>query len=103
MPKPIRIMRREIKERLKGKAGQQKMDEIENLLEEIPWDVGDYRILKSELKNELDQMRHLKSVIKSSRAKYQLKKESPQMIIAGATKAGKSYLLNQLTNAGAKN
>ena len=89
----------EIKDALKGKTGEDRAREIKRLLKEIPWNVGDYKRIKDKLRRELKEIEVVEQAKKASRRSGQIKKETPQFLVIGATNSGKSTLINSLTNA----
>lgn len=102
MPMPIKTMKRKIKIRLHGLTEEAKISEIDKIIREIVWNVGDYRNLKYDLKRLKDSERAVMSIKHSSKNQYYVKKESPQTTIIGLPNSGKSTLLTTLTNSNAK-
>ncbi|MHA2357573.1 MAG: GTPase [Candidatus Heimdallarchaeaceae archaeon] len=99
IPKPYAVMMEEIKERLKGKTGIDRAREIQQLLKEIPWNVGDYRRIKDGLRKELKELEVIEQAKKASRSRTKTKKSTPQFAIVGVTNCGKSTLINNLTGS----
>ena len=97
IPKPYSVMMEEIKDRLKGKNGIKRAREIQQLLKEIPWSVGDYRRIKDGLRKELKELEVIEQAKKASRSRTKTKKSTPQFAIIGVTNSGKSTLINNLT------
>ena len=87
----------EIKDRLKGKVGEDRAKEIRQLLKEIPWNVGDYRRIKDGLRKELQEIEQVEQAKKASRSRTKTKKSTPQFAVIGVTNSGKSSLINNLT------
>ena len=102
MPVPAREMRQLIKKRLQGLTPDQKVREIDRILKEIPWTVGDYKGIRSELRRQQEDERGLVSARHSAKGTYYIKKEAPQSMIIGLPNSGKSTLLASLTGAGVK-
>ena len=96
MPKPYSVMMEEIKDRLKGKVGDDRAKEIRQLLKEIPWNVGDYRRIKDGLRKELQEIEQVEQAKKASRSRTKTKKTTPQFAVIGVTNSGKSTLINNL-------
>ncbi len=104
MPKPIDVVKREIRERLKGKNSSERCKELRKLLDEIPWSVGDYKNIRADLTRQLESSISSMSGTKrgGSASGFSFRKESPQMLILGTPNSGKSTFLNKYTRAGAK-
>ena len=102
MPVPAREMRQLIKKRLQGLSPDQKIREIDRILKEFPWTVGDYRVIRSELRRQQEAERGLVSVRHSAKGTYYVKKEAPQSMIVGLPNSGKSTLLASLTGSDVK-
>jgi small GTP-binding protein len=99
MPVPAREMRQSIKKRLQGLSPDQRIREIDRILKEIPWTVGDYKGIRSELRRQQEAERGLVSVRHSAKGRYYVKKETPQSMIIGLPNSGKSTLLASLTRS----
>jgi len=99
IPKPYAVIMEEIKVRLKGKTGVDRAREIQQILKEIPWNVGDYRRIKDNLRKELKEIEVVEQAKKASRSRTKIKKTTPQFSIVGVTNSGKSTLINQLTGS----
>ncbi len=97
MPKPYAVINEEIKDALKGKAGEERAREIKRLLKAIHWDVGDYKRIKDKLRRELAEIETMEQAKKASRSRTKTKKTTPQFCIIGSTNSGKSTLINNLT------
>jgi len=97
MPKPYSVIMEEIKDRLKGKVGEDRAKEIRQLIKEMPWNVGDYRRIKEGLRKELQEIEQVEQAKKASRSRTKTKKSTPQFTIVGVTNSGKSTLINNLT------
>ncbi|MCE7742698.1 MAG: hypothetical protein GOP50_09590 [Candidatus Heimdallarchaeota archaeon] len=96
MPKPYAVVMEEIKNALKGKAGEERAKEIRRLLKEITWDVGDYKRIKDKLRRELSEIEVMEQAKRASRRSSTTKKETPQFLVIGLTNSGKSTLINNL-------
>ena len=100
MPKPFKEGEKEVKERLKGKTGKERIREIEALLQELP-DLGrDYRRLRSRLRKELEKLKRNISERSSSkkRSTRVLQKTGPRIALVGVTPTEKRLLLKALTD-----
>ena len=102
MPLPGGLMRQKIKKRLQGLSSDQRIKEIDRILEEIPWTVGDYKEIVNELRRQREAERDIISVRHSAKSKYYVKKETPQSMIIGLPNSGKSTLLASLTSSPVK-
>lgn len=102
MPIPAREMRQLIKKRLQGLSPDQRVREIDRILKEIPWTVGDYRVIRGELRRQREAEKGLVPGRYAGRGKYYVKKETPQSMIVGLPNSGKSTLLASLTGCDVK-
>ena len=99
---PGELMRQKIKKRLQGLSSDQKVKEIDRILKEIPWTVGDYKEITSELRRQREAEKDVISARHSAKSIYYVKKETPQSMIIGLPNSGKSTLLASLTNSSVK-
>ena len=97
MPLPGAVMRQKIKKRLQGLSPDQRIREIDRILKEIPWTVGDYKEITNELRRRQEAEKDIISVRHSAKSIYYVKKETPQSMIIGLPNSGKSTLLASLT------
>ena len=102
MPLPGGLMRQKIKKRLQGLSSDQRIKEIDRILKEIPWTIGDYKEIVNELRRQQEAERETISVRHSAKSKYYVKKETPQSMIIGLPNSGKSTLLASLTSSPVK-
>jgi len=102
MPLPGGIMRQKIKKRLQGLSSDQRIKEIDRILKEIPWTIGDYKEIVNELRRQREAERDIISARHSTKSKYYVKKETPQSMIIGLPNSGKSTLLASLTSSPVK-
>jgi len=95
-------MREKIKKRLQGLSPDQRIKEIDRILKEIPWTIGDYKGIVNELRRQREAERDIVSVRHSAKSEYYVKKETPQSMIIGLPNSGKSTLLASLTSCPVK-
>lgn len=98
MPMPHRVMERKIKKRLKGKDGKARIDELKNILNDLPnYRDGPYGRIRKWVNGEIDKTR-VKSQVQHH-TDFDVKKEGDfQIVLIGVPNSGKSSLLKALSN-----
>ena len=97
MAMPHKIQMQLIRERLKNKEGRQKLQEISQILRELPgFNTGPYGEIKKWLKCEIDKTK-TKSHIKHQDWLGVVKEGSRQFVLIGLPSVGKSSLIKELS------
>lgn len=97
MPMPHDVQMQLIKDRLVGKEGKAKLEEIRKIESELPgFNTGPYGIIKKWLKEEIDKTK-VRSKIKHQDWLGVEKQGVKQFVLVGIPSSGKSSLIKELT------
>lgn len=98
MPMPHRVMEQKIKNRLKGKEGKARIDELKKILNDLPnYRSGPYGQIRKWVNEEIEETRCRTKI--QHHNDFAVKKEGDfQIALVGAPNSGKSSLLKALSN-----
>ena len=97
MARPHQVVWREIKERIKGKTGSPRINELKEILNELPgYNTGPYGEIKKWIYEQIEKTKTVAKIKHQDWLSVERKGES-QIAIIGQPNVGKSSLINKLT------